>query len=85
MPESRLVPEGIWTLIRLTSSPQHIEASKLDPRVLYCGTDFDPVPAKVLEVFAPWLDPSTTYSFMGQVIAKLAKIWPTFNHVDDNA
>lgn len=78
------VESGQWGLIRMSTTGEHIEAMKDDPRVLYVGDDWAPVHPKVIEIFGQWLDPTANYLFMGQVISKLAQWSPTFAGVDDN-
>jgi len=69
-----------WALVHIWSAQQQIEAARQDPRVIVCGKDYDTPPAKVLEVYKDWLTPNTAYMFMGQLIARLAQIEPTFYH-----
>jgi hypothetical protein len=71
-------PDG-WALVKVWTSPQQIEAAKQDPRVIVCGKDFNAPPRELLEAYASWLDPTVTYMFMGQVIAKLAEAEPIFH------
>jgi hypothetical protein len=78
------VETGAWGLIRLSTTYQHIEAMKLDPRCLYVGGDYDTPHQQVLDTFSRWLDPNKTYMFMGQVICDLGKWSPTFLEVDAN-
>lgn len=69
-----------WQLVQMDTTPTQLEAAKQDPRVIVCGKDYDPPPAKVLEVYKDWLDPNVTYLFMGQVIARLAQREIGFYH-----
>ena len=69
-----------WGLVTMWTSIQQIEAARQDPRVIVCGKDYDPPPAKVLEVFGSQLDPGVTYLFMGQVIARLAQSDMSYYH-----
>jgi hypothetical protein len=67
-----------WALVLIETSPQQIEAAKQDPRVVYCGKDYNTPPPQVLTTYASWLDPAVNYMFMGQVLAKLAETEPIF-------
>ena len=69
-----------WALVNMETSPVQIEAMDEDPRVIYCGKEFDSPPAQLLETFKELLDPKTRYLFMGQVIAKLAQTEWAFYH-----
>lgn len=72
--------ENGWALVHVTVTPPQIEAAKKDPRVVYCGKDYNRPPQQVLDTYKDWLDPNTTYQFMGQVIAALAEREPKFYH-----
>jgi hypothetical protein len=72
-------PDG-FALVKLDTTPQHVEAIKQDPRVIYCGKDYDAPPKELLALYAGMLDPAVTYMFLGQVIARLAQQEPAFYH-----
>lgn len=72
-------PDG-WSLVRLAADSHQLDAAKQDPRVVYCGRDYDTPPAKMLEVYASQLDPNVTYMFLGQVLARLAQTEPSYYH-----
>jgi hypothetical protein len=72
--------EDEWQLVEIFTTVGQLEAAKKDPRVVICGKDYNKPPAKLLEVYKDWLDPSETYMFMGQVIARLAEKVPAFHH-----
>jgi len=78
-PRDPHTPDG-WALVLIDTSPQQIEAARQDPRVVVCGKNYDPPPQQALTEYASWLDPSTTYMFMGQVLAQLAQTEPAFQH-----
>jgi len=69
-----------WCLCQLDIGAHQIEASKLDPRVVYIGKEYNKPPAQFLAAFASRLDPEETYIFVGQVLAKLAETEPWFMH-----
>jgi hypothetical protein len=75
-----LITPDDWQLVQIDTTPLQIEAAKQDPRIIVCGKDYDTPPAKVMEIYKDWLDPNTTYMFMGQVIAKLAQTNLAFYH-----
>jgi hypothetical protein len=68
----------------MSTTYQHIEAMKLDPRCLYVGQDYDSVPDEVFEYFGKWLVPNKNYMFVGQVICDLGKWEPCFLEADAN-
>ncbi len=69
-----------WALVHIYTSPQHVGAIPDDPRVIYCGKEWDTPPKQVLDTYADVLDPKVTYMFMGQVIARLAQQEPAYYH-----
>jgi hypothetical protein len=69
-----------WALVKMDSSPQHVEAMKEDPRVIYCGRDHDTPPTLMLQVFKDKLAPGVNYMFVGQIIAALAQTNPGYYH-----
>jgi hypothetical protein len=78
------VNTGGWALVHMHTTYQHIEAMKLDPRVLYCGQDYDAPPQQMLDTYKQLLDPNVNYMFIGQVIAKLAQSEPCFAECNNN-
>lgn len=67
-----------WALVWIWTTHQQIQASKRDPRVIYCGAMASRPPAKVLEVYKDWLDPAETYTRMDQLLELLAEHEPNF-------
>lgn len=67
--------EDEWKLVRVALDNHQLDAAKQDSRVVYCGIreGFDPPPPQLLQIYADQLDPSTSYMFFGQVLAKLAQ------------
>jgi hypothetical protein len=64
----------------MNTTPQHVDAMKLDPRVQYIGTDWDKCPQRLIDMFPDWLN--GTYTMMGQAVNRLA-IWePALLDVD---
>lgn len=71
-------PDSEWALVQMDTTPQHVDAMKEDPRVIYCGMDYDAPPAFMLEVFKDKINPATNYMFIGQVVAALAQSEPAY-------
>lgn len=67
-----------WALVRVAIDVHQIEAAKQDPRLIYCGREYNTPPPKLLEVYASKLDPGATYAFFGQVLATLAETEPNY-------
>lgn len=68
-----------WCLAHIVTTPQQLEAAKKDPRVVVCGKHHAKPPAKLLEVYAAWLDPNEAYRCVGEVLEKLAETEPMFH------
>lgn len=73
---------GVYALMSIETDPEHINAMREDPRIIYCGRSFSTPPQILLELYRHKLDPNTTYLFMGQVIEQLAQSEPAFYHKD---
>jgi hypothetical protein len=69
-----------WALVQMLTTPQQIEASKDDPRVLVMPQLYDPTPLPqiVTDTYADW--GATAGMTAGALIAKLEETEPVFGH-----
>jgi hypothetical protein len=74
------LPGATWGLVLMWTTPPQVDAAKQDDRVVFCGTNYNTPPAQLLTAYAALLDPTVTYTFMGQLLVKLAESEPLFMH-----